>query len=158
MRAATVAAALVCLIVTLCGCGSSSGGTTNGTGTQRVRIGGTGGTRTSTSPESIHINTTPKFASPPAGAPLHSGLVQVAYRNISIAPDAIRVKTGTTVKWTNYDPIAHNVTSVSGPQTLRSGNFGQGASFEAKLTHAGVVHYVSTTQPTTMNGTIEVVG
>ena len=89
---------------------------------------------------------------------MRSGLVQIAYRYIAIFPDAIRVKAGTTVRWTNYDPIEHNVTSLSGPQTLRSGNFGQGAQLPGDAEPAGRVHYVSTTQPTTMNGTIEVVG
>ncbi|HUH81796.1 MAG TPA: plastocyanin/azurin family copper-binding protein [Solirubrobacteraceae bacterium] len=150
MRAATAVAALVCVTVALCGCGSSTGAASSKTGSSK-------GSPGATSRASIHINTTPRFASPPAGAPVRSGLVQIAYRNIAIAPDAIRVKAGTTVKWTNYDPIEHNVTSVSGPQTLRSRNFGQGGTYEAKLTRPGVVHYVSTTQPTTMNGTIEVV-
>ena len=112
----------------------------------------------SSSPASIHIDTTPKFASPPPGAPVRSGLVQIAMRNVSIAPDAIRVKAGTTVKWTNYDPLQYNVTSVSGPQRLRSGNFGQGGSFQVVLSKPGVLHYVCTNYPTTMNGTIEIVG
>lgn len=170
----------MCVILALAGCGSSSDGASHGTGTQRVKVEGpganttstgtsstgttsTGGTSStgaqgSTSPASIHIDTTPKFASPPPGAPVRSGLVQIALRNVSIAPDAIRVKAGTTVKWTNYDPLQYNVTSVSGPQTLRSGNFGKGASFQTVLSRPGVLHYLCTNYPTTMNGTIEIVG
>ena len=52
------------------------------------------------------------------------------HRNISIAPDTIRVKAGTTIRWTNYDPLEHNVTSVSGPQKVASGNFGEGGTFQ----------------------------
>lgn len=148
-------AALVCVTVALCGCGSSTGAKGTSTGTDSTT--GAAGSQGGTSPASIHLNTTPQFASPPPGAPVHSGLVQVALRNIAIFPDAFRVKQGTTVKWTNYDPIEHNVTSVGGPQRLDSGNFGQGGTYEAKLSRPGVVHYVSTGQPTTMNGTIEVV-
>jgi len=143
----------LCGILALGGCGSSSGPTTNGTGSSRVKVDGT-----STQPGSIHINTLPKFGSPPPGAPVRSGLVQVAMRNVSIAPDLIRVKAGTTVKWTNYDPLQYNVTSVSGPQKLASGNFGKGASYQAVLSHPGVLHYLCTNYPTTMNGTIEIVG
>ena len=84
--------------------------------------------------------------------------MQIALRNVAIAPDAIRVKTGTTVKWTNYDPLEYNVTSVSGPQKLRSGNFGQGGSYQVVLNRPGVLHYLCTSYPTTMNATIEVVG
>jgi plastocyanin len=144
--------------VALCGCGSSTSSSSSSTGAGSSTGGGaSSGSHGSTSPASIHIDATPKFAAPPSGAPVRSGLVQVALRNVSIAPDAIRVKEGTTVKWTNYDPIEHNVTSVGGPQRLDSGNFGQGGTYEAKLSRPGIVHYVSTGQPTTMNGTIEVV-
>ena len=150
----------MCVILALGGCGSSKGGgTTHGTGSETVTVqGGSTGTHTSTSPASIHINTLPKFISPPPGSPVRSGLVQIALRNVSIHPDAIRVKAGTTVKWTNYDPLQYNVTSVSGPQQLRSGNFGKGASYQAVLSKPGLLHYLCTNYPTTMNGTIEIVG
>lgn len=173
MRAAAAAGALACVVLALCGCGSSSSnpGTSTATGAGSSGsgssgsggsgsggTGGTGGSHTSSSAASIHIDTTPQFASPPAGAPVRSGLVQIAYRDIAIFPDAIRVKTGTTVRWTNYDQIDHDVTSLSGPQTLHSGSFGPGASYQVTLSRPGVIHYVSTGEPTTMNGTIEVVG
>ncbi len=165
MRAVAVAGALACVVLALGGCGSSSSsqgtstaGATGSTGAGSGGASGAGGSHTSSSPASIHIDTTPHFASPPAGAPVRSGLVQIAYRDIAIFPDAIRVKTGTTVRWTNYDSIDHDVTSLSGPQTLHSGSFGSGSSYQVTLSRPGVIHYVSTTQPTTMNGTIEVVG
>ena len=145
----------MCGVLALCGCGSpSSTNTTSSSGGG----GGAGHSATSTSPASVHLNSTPQFAVPPAGSPVRSGVVQIAYRYIAIFPDALRVKEGTTVRWTNYDTVEHNVTSVNGPQTLRSGNFGQGHSYQVVLSRPGTVHYVSTTQPTTMNGTIEVVG
>ena len=74
---------------------------------------------------------------PLPGAPVRTGTVQIAMRNVSIAPNAIRVKAGTTVKWTNYDPLQYNVTSVSGPQQVRSGNFGRGGSFQVVLSKPG---------------------
>ncbi len=154
------------MVLALGGCGSSSSGSTS-TATTSTGAAGTataGGSSTgsgstgSSSPASIHIDQTPKFSTPPAGAPVRTGTVQIAMRNVSIAPNAIRVKAGTTVKWTNYDPLQYNVTSVSGPQKVRSGNFGRGGTFQVVLSKPGVMHYVCTNYPTTMNATIEIVG
>jgi plastocyanin len=105
----------------------------------------------------VKLETTPAYAPAPSSAAVQSGVVQVAYRNFSIAPDTLRVKVGTTVRWTNYDSAAHNVTSESGPQHFASQGLGENDTFEVKLTRPGVIHYESTTQPATMNGTIEVV-
>jgi plastocyanin len=88
---------------------------------------------------------------------VRSGKVQVAYRNIAIAPDTPKVKVGSTIRWTNYDTVEHNVTSRGGPTTFASANFGEGKTFEVKLTKAGVIHYLCTIHPASMNGTIEVV-
>ena len=63
--------------------------------------------------------------------------MQIAYRNIAIDPDTVRVKVGSTIRWTNYDPTKRNVTSESGPQQFASGNFGEGGTFEMKLDQAG---------------------
>lgn len=102
--------------------------------------------------------TAPNWATVPASTPAKSGVVQIAYREFTIDPDALKVKVGTTLKWTNYDQVAHNVTSEgSGPIKLASGEFGEGHSFEVKVTKPGVIHYESTNFPTTMNGTIVVV-
>ncbi|HXN37455.1 MAG TPA: hypothetical protein VN892_05420 [Solirubrobacteraceae bacterium] len=89
---------------------------------------------------------------------MQSGVVEVAYRNIAIDPDTLRVKVGSTIKWTNYDAVDHNVTSVgAGPQRFASKEFGENGTFELKADRPGIIHYESTTQPATMNGTIEVV-
>jgi plastocyanin len=106
----------------------------------------------------LKVNTAPKYASPSASAPVQSGVVQIAYRNITIAPDTLKVKVGSTIRWTNYDAIEHNVTSRGGPAHFASGNFGEGKTFEVKLTAPGVIHYLCTNHPTSMNGTIEVIG
>jgi len=84
----------------------------------------------------LKVNTTPKFASPPASAAVQSGVVKVAYRNIT---------------------VEHNVTSQSGPDRFASKNFGEGHSFRATLTKPGTIHYLCTIHPTSMNGTIVVV-
>ncbi len=132
--------------------GSQAGeaGTTGTTGTTKT----TGTSSTSTSP-GLQPDTTPKFA--PASGPVHSGVVNIAYRNIAIAPDTVRVKVGSTIKWTNYDTISHNVTSEGGVAKFASKDFGGGGTFEFTVTKPGIIHYENTLQPTTMNGTIEVV-
>jgi plastocyanin len=131
----------------LCGCGSSGASST----------GSSSSTTAGTVKSGLKVTTTPKYASPASSAPVQSGTVQIAYRNIAIAPDTLKVRVGTTVRWTNYDPVEHNVTSRAGPASFASANFGEGKAFEVKLTKPGVVHYLCTIHPATMNGTIEVV-
>jgi plastocyanin len=153
-----------CLLTFAAGCGSSgntssSSDSTAATTTSTTTAAGTatGAKTSSAAAGGIKGDTTPKFASPSASAPVQSGVVQIAYRNIAIDPDTIRVKVGSTIKWTNYDSAQANVTSVSGPQRIASKNFGEGSSFEVKVERPGVIHYECTLYPTTMNGTIEVV-
>jgi plastocyanin len=130
------------------GCGSSGGSSSSASSPATGSSSASGG---------LKVSTTPRYGSPPASAPVQSGVVQIAYRNIAIAPDALKVKAGSTIRWTNYDAIEHNVTSRGGPAHFASGNFGEGKTFEVKLTAPGVIHYLCTIHPTSMNGTIEVV-
>ena len=81
----------------------------------------------------------------------------MAYRNITIHPDTLKVTVGSTIAWTNFDPVEHNVTSQSGPTRFASKNFSEGQSFRVTLTRPGVIHYLCTIHPTSMNGTIVVV-
>lgn len=148
-------------LLILAGCGSSEGSSAGNTSSATAKI-GTSASSTATTKgsggASIKVDTTPKFASPSPSAPVQSGTIQIAYRNIAIDPDTVRVKVGSTIKWTNYDSTQANVTSVgAGPQRIASKNFGEGKSFEVKAQKPGVIHYECTLYPTTMNGTIEVV-
>jgi plastocyanin len=129
------------------GCGSSKKGQTATTSSS-----------TSSGPQSsVQVNGRINYASPPANAPVKSGLVQISYHEISIEPDTLKVKVGSTIKWTNRDPVEHNVTSASGPVKFVSKNFGENGTFEVKVTKPGVIHYRCTLHPATMNGTIVVV-
>jgi len=83
--------------------------------------------------------------------------VRIAYRNVAIAPDTLKVKVGSTIKWVNFDAIIHNVTSKGGPQKFASKDFGQNGTFEIKALKPGTIHYLCTIHPASMNGTIEVV-
>ena len=150
MRRLPAGALSVCIAL-LCaaGCGSSSSSTVSpGAATSPTATTPSGGLKPASRP---------KFAAPSASAPVHGGSVQIAYRNITIQPDAVKVKVGSTITWTNYDSIEHNVTSEGGPQKFASHNISEGAHFAIKATTPGVIHYECTIHPTTMNGTIEVV-
>jgi plastocyanin len=156
MRTAVAAVLACCTLALLAGCGSSGSSTAGSTRTATATK--SAATTKSSGGEGIKVDTTPKFASPSASTPVQSGTVQIAYRNIAIAPDTVRVKVGSTVRWTNYDSVQANVTSVgAGPQRIASKNFGEGKSFEVTVEKAGVIHYECTLFPATMNGTIEVV-
>jgi plastocyanin len=159
-----IAIAAVCAALTfVSGCGSSgsssTGSSSNGSSSNGSPSNGattTGGTQARTNRGSLKVTTTPKFA--PATGPVRSGTVRIAYRNIAIAPDTVRVKVGTVIEWTNYDEVAHNVTSEGGPQSFASKDFGKGGTFEIKALKPGVIHYECTSHPASMNGTIEVIG
>jgi plastocyanin len=137
----------------LAGCGSS-GATTSAPPT--TRQGTSPAPQTSTSGSNLKAIGVPKFAAPSKSEPVQSGTAQIVYHYVTARPDTLRVKAGTTVRFVNDDPIQHNATSVGGPQRFRSKNFGEGGSFEVKLTHPGLVHFECTLHPATINGTIEV--
>ena len=143
-------ACLAALLIAGCGSSGSSGTTTSAGATSATA------TATGTTGSALKASTTPKYGAPPAGAPVQSGTVQVAYRNIAIEPDTLKVKVGSTLRWTNYDSVEHNVTSEGGPQKFASRNFGEGGTYQIKLEKPGVIHYQCTIHPASMNGTIEV--
>ncbi len=156
-RSRALAGAAVAAACALAGCGSSGSSTSSaansGKSTATVPAGGA----TTAGGSSLKVTGTPKFASPSPSEPVRSGTVQIAYRNITINPDTLRVRVGTTVRWSDFDVVEHNVTSQSGPQRFASKNIGEGQSFSVRLTRPGTIHYLCTIHPVTMNGTIEVV-
>jgi len=168
MRAGVCAAGACCALLLATACGSSNrqapAGSSASGGARKVSATSTatgdsknGGSKPhGSAPETVRVDAKPKFASPSGSAPVRSGTVQIAYRDITIQPDTVRVKVGSTIKWTNYDSTKANVTSVSGPQRIASKDFGEGDTFEVKLEKPGVIHYECTLYPVTMNGTIEV--
>ncbi len=159
-RAPALAGALA--VAVLAGCGSSYGGGgsaasdtagTTSTGTKAS----TGESARQAGGSSLKVIGKPQYARPSKSAPVLSGTAQIAYRYITARPNTLRVKAGTTVRWTNYDSVKHNVTSQGGPQHFASRDFGPGGYFQIKLTHPGIVLYKCTIHPATMNGSIEVV-
>ncbi len=148
MRRGLPAIAITCFALLLAaGCGSSGSSSSATTATT---------SSTSTS-GGLKADTTPKYAAPSSSSPVQSGTVQVAYRNIAINPDTLKVKVGSTIKWTNYDSVEHNVTSEGGVAKFASKDFGEGGTYEIKANKPGIIHYECTIHPASMNGTIEVV-
>ncbi len=138
-------------LVLAAGCGSSSSSSSSSPTTT------TATTSSTSTAGGLKSDTTPKYASPSSSSPVQSGVVAVAYRNIAIDPDTLRVKVGSTIKWTNYDTVEHNVTSEGGVAKFASKDFGEGGTYEIKVTKPGIIHYECTIHPASMNGTIEVV-
>jgi plastocyanin len=151
-RALPVFAACTALVFAA-GCGSSKSSTTGSATTSTPKTAGTSGAAKGGLTADGKIN----YASPPANAQVQSGLVKINYHEIAIEPDTLKVKVGSTIEWTNEDPVEHNVTSASGPTKFASKNFGEGGKFTITVTKPGVIHYRCTLHPATMNGTIEVV-
>jgi plastocyanin len=159
MRSAA-ATFLICAALALAaGCGSTQHrtSTTSGPANQAPGTATTTTSQTGTGQVGLQLSGRPKFARPSRTAPVRSGRVPIEYRNITIKPDTVRVRAGSTLVWTNEDPLQHNVTSVKGRQHFASPNFGQGHSFEVRVTRTGVIDYECTIHPVTMNGAIEVV-
>jgi plastocyanin len=148
MTRAIVALGACCALLLAAGCGSSA----SSSGAKATPT-----TSTTVGSGALKVDTTPKYAAPSPSAPVLSGLVQVAYRNIAIDPDTVRVKVGSTIRWTNYDSVEHNVTSEGGSQSFASKDFGENGTFELKALKPGVIHYECTIHPASMNGTIEIV-
>jgi plastocyanin len=140
-----------CGLLLATGCGSSSSSSSSSStpsATTTAKTSKSGG---------LKPYSTPKYASPSTSSPVQSGVVQIAFRNIAIDPDTVRVKVGSTLKWTNFDSVEHNVTSEGGPQKFASKDFGESGTFEVKTLKPGIIHYQCTIHPASMNGSIEVV-
>lgn len=70
-------------------------------------------------------------------------------------PATITVPAGTTVTWTNHDPVAHTVTDIN--QVWDSGLFDEAASYSKTFDTPGTYSYYCIPHPM-MIGTVEVTG
>jgi plastocyanin len=68
-------------------------------------------------------------------------------------PDAIQVRAGQAITWTNRDTDPHDVTAIDG--SFYSGPMADGATFRLTLTHPGTYQYFCTLHPD-MHGVIVV--
>ncbi len=85
------------------------------------------------------------YGQTPAVGPSDVGMASVAF-----APTTLKVKVGTTVKWTNGDDIEHNVVANDG--TFNSGLMKSGATFTFTFSKPGTYEYVCSIHPEQMSG------
>jgi len=90
----------------------------------------------------------PSTASTPTGGTV----VDVKMQNIQFSPKTVTAHVGQVVRWTNDDPVAHNVVASN----FKSSDFEQGGTYTQRMTKVGTVNYKCTLHPG-MDGTIKVV-
>ncbi|MFQ5354458.1 MAG: plastocyanin/azurin family copper-binding protein [Thermodesulfobacteriota bacterium] len=108
---------------------------------------------------------------PEVGAAESADVVVVRISGLAFTPAEIVVSPGTTVRWINDDPFAHDVTSGSVVEGRRarqvaesrlpdgkfhSGAYGKGHGFEFTFKNAGTYPYFCTIHPI-MTGSVSVV-
>src|SRR3954466_14564007 len=79
----------------------------------------------------------------------------VKIKDMAFDPEKLEIKTGETVKWTNEDDRDHTVTCKQKEGGFKSGNLGNGDTFEQKFEKAGKYSYTCSYHPR-MKGTVTV--
>jgi plastocyanin len=87
---------------------------------------------------------TPTPIATPTATPI-TGQANVSISNFAFVPSMLTVSVGTTVIWTNQDPVAHTVTSVD--DLFDSGNIAPGATFSHTFEQKGTFDYQCTIHP-----------
>jgi plastocyanin len=67
--------------------------------------------------------------------------IDVSISGSAFAPNALTIRVGDTVRWTNMDPIAHTATSTSGPESFDTGQLAQHETGSHTFMHAGNYAY-----------------
>lgn len=81
---------------------------------------------------------------------------EVKIENFAFTPEAIKVKTGTKVTWTNQDGVGHTVTSEDGGDKIMDSKLlDKGDSYSVTFTKAGTFPYYCKPH-TYMKGTVVV--
>jgi plastocyanin len=78
---------------------------------------------------------TPTAPAPAAAAPPPSPVARTGIRNVSYLQPRLEVTVGTTIEWTNHDPLPHTVTAVE--RSFDSGPIQPGEVFRHTFTAAG---------------------
>ncbi len=84
-----------------------------------------------------------------------AGKNEVFINSMGFSPATLQVKTATTIRWVNYDVIAH---SVASDQSFVSTLLNPGDSFNFMFSSAGTYEYVCGVHPQLMKVRIEVNG
>jgi len=79
-------------------------------------------------------------------------MASVVIQNMAFTPDTLRIKTGTTVTWSNMDGVTHTVTSLNG--LFDSGNLGAGLNYNYTFAAAGTFTYHCTIHPMMKTGVV----
>ena len=86
---------------------------------------------------------------PPAaqegGAAPTGRVVKAGMRNLAFVPARIEIDAGTTVEWTNNDPLAHTVTAAD--RSFDSGMIQSGQTWRYTFTRPGTYDYTCTPHP-----------
>lgn len=112
----------------------------------------------STAPQSTNADTTETEQSSPDQEPEAAEQTNaVSIRNSSYSPSAITVKKGTTVTWTNNDPIEHDIVPDSPSDAFKGsdGLLANGESYSFTFDTVGTYTYHCTPHPF-MKGTVVV--
>jgi plastocyanin len=80
---------------------------------------------------------------------------EVKIKDMAFDPDKLEIKVGESVKWTNEDDRDHTVTCKQKEGGFKSGNLGNGDTFEQKFEKAGKYSYTCSYHPR-MKGTVTV--
>jgi plastocyanin len=75
----------------------------------------------------------------------NNGASTVKIQNFAFSPSTITVTAGTTITWTNYDDVAHTVTSDEG--LFDSGNILTSGTFSHTFNSVGTFDYHCTPHP-----------
>ena len=111
-----------------------------------------------------YVPVTPGPAGTPVAPPEHNQgdaspaaetTVVVDIKDFAFVPAELTIAVGTTVTWTNSDPVPHTATATDDPRTFDSGNLPPGASYSYTFTEPGTIRYVCIYHPN-MVGTIVV--
>src|SRR6476620_10525728 len=76
-----------------------------------------------------------------AQAQTAAATVDVAIRNFAFTPNPLVVAVGTTVRWTNYDAVGHDVTGNGEADLVKSPMLGRNQTYEYTFTKAGTYNY-----------------
>ena len=79
-------------------------------------------------------------AATPAGDMNSSAAMAVTIKDYAFTPATLTVPAGTTVTWTNNDPVPHTATASDG--SFDSGNLNPGQSFSFTFATPGSFSYV----------------
>lgn len=87
----------------------------------------------------------PGRATPSADVPAAGEVLRTVIKNMAFQQDRLEIAVGTTVEWTNDDPLSHTVTAVDG--RFDSGLIAAGGTWRYTFTEVGTFDFFCTPHP-----------